>query len=262
MPELPDVELLARRLRRAAAGRTIRRVRVLSPATIRSSSPAAFSRFLRGRRIEAVERRGKYLLIRLSSGATAVAHLRMTGDFEVVPARRAVHPHTRVIFNLGAQDMRFVDQRRFGHIDLVPHQDLAKFAPLASVGMEPLSADFTFEGFRALMAGRRGTVKSALLRQDLLAGIGNLYADEILWRARIAPTRAISSLAPVRLRRLYRAVRTVLKEAVRGLSRHGRPVGALLEVRESDRPCPRCGRILTVSTVAGRTTYACSRCQR
>lgn len=144
----------------------------------------------------------------------------------------------------------------------ISHEDLERFAPLTKVGVEPLNSELTFDRFRALVAHRRGAVKSVLLRQDLLAGIGNLYADEILWQARIAPTRAVLSLGPARLRRLYRAVRTVLADAVRGLSRHGRPVGKLLGVREPDRPCPRCGHILTVSRVAGRTTYFCSRCQR
>lgn len=262
MPELPDVELVARRLQRAAAGRMIRAVRVLTPATVRSHSPTAFIRVLRGRRIEHVKRRGKYLLIGLNGGLTLVAHLRMTGDFEVVRTDRPVHPHTRVILNLGAHDLRFVDQRRFGHMDLVAAASIHRLPPLQTIGVEPLSAEFTFAQFRSLLQHKRGTVKSVLLRQDLIAGIGNLYADEILWQAKIHPTCFVPSLGQMRSRRLYRAIRSVLANAVRGLSRYGRSGGRLLDVREAGAHCPRCGRPLRISTVAGRTTYACAFCQR
>lgn len=261
MPELPDVELVARQLRRTLVGRTIRSVRVLSPSTIRSPSPAAFVRLLRGQRIRSIERRGKYLLIQLR-GATLVAHLRMTGEFEVVPLRRPVHPHTRIIFNLGARDLRFVDQRRFGHMDLVPQDELARFAPLLKIGVEPLSPSLTFERFRALLGSRRGTVKSVLLHQDLMAGIGNLYADEILWQARLHPARQIPRLLPGEVSTLYRTIRSVLHRAVVGLSRSGRPVGRLLKLHESGSLCPRDGHPISIKRIAGRTTYFCTACQQ
>ena len=138
MPELPDVETVARRLRRTVGGRRITGVRVLAPPTVRSSPPRRFVRELTGRTVRTVDRRGKYLLIRLSGALTLIVHLRMTGDFELVPHAAPVHPHTRVILRFGRADLRFIDQRRFGHMDLVPSN--VEFAPVARLGLEPLSA--------------------------------------------------------------------------------------------------------------------------
>jgi formamidopyrimidine-DNA glycosylase len=237
-------------------------VRVLTPATIRSPSPTAFARRLRGRRVTAVDRRGKYLLIRLSDNLVLVAHLRMTGDFEVAARREELHPSTRVIFAVGRHEVRFVDPRRLGHMDLVPRADLERFPGLRTLGIEPLSKEFTAGRLRRLLSGRRGGIKSALLRQDLVAGIGNIYADEILWQTRLHPGRSVASLSAQELRRLHRHIRGVLSRATRSLSRYGEPVGDLLEARERGGHCPRCGRELTVETIAGRTTYYCSHCQR
>ena len=261
MPELPDVETVARRLRRTVGGRRITGVRVLAPPTVRSSPPRRFVRELTGRSVRTVDRRGKYLLIRLSGSRTLVVHLRMTGDFTLVPRATPVHPHTRVILQFGRADLRFIDQRRFGHMDLVPSN--VEFAPVARLGLEPLSASFTLTRWNALVHGRRGTIKSLLLRQDLIAGIGNIYADEILWQARVHPARPAHRLRDGELARLYRIVRRVLRRAVTNLSRYGRPVGRFLEVRgERDMPCPRCGRPIRAASIAGRTTYFCPHCQR
>jgi formamidopyrimidine-DNA glycosylase len=262
VPELPDVETVARRLRRALVGQRIRRVNVLTPPTIRSHAPASFARRLRGRTVKSVERRGKYLLIHLSGNLVLVAHLRMTGDFEVVAREENLHPSTRVIFAANAREVRFVDQRRFGHMDLVAQKDLSTFPGLRSLGIEPLSAEFTLSRLRELLQDRRGSVKSVLLRQDLIAGIGNIYADEILWQARLHPARAVDTLSAPQLRRLHRQIRRVLARATRLLSRYGSAVGDLLEVRERGGHCPRCGRRLAVETTAGRTTYYCPHCQR
>jgi formamidopyrimidine-DNA glycosylase len=237
-------------------------VRVLTPATIRSPSPAAFARRLRGRRVTAVDRRGKYLLIRLSGDVVLVAHLRMTGDFEVAVRSEELHPSTRVVFAVGRHEVRFVDPRRLGHMDLVPREDLDQFPGVRTLGVEPLSKEFTAARLRRLLSGRRGGIKSALLRQDLVAGIGNIYADEILWQARLYPRRTVDSLSPRDLKRLHLQIRRVLGRATRSLSRYGEPVGDLLEVRERGGRCPRCGRPLNVETIAGRTTYYCSHCQR
>lgn len=261
MPELPDVETVARRLRQTVAGRRIARVRVLTAATVRSPAPLAFVRQLRGRRIRAINRRGKYLLIRLDGGRVLIAHLRMTGDFVVVPRSAPIHPHTRVVLEVGRRDLRFVDQRRFGHMDLVASEDA--FALLRRVGVEPLGRSFTMRRWQQMLAGRRSTIKSLLLRQDLVAGIGNIYADEILWQAHIHPARPVHRLRPEETRRLYRTIRRVLRRAVTYLSRYGRPVGRFLDVRgERDGPCPRCGHPITAARIAGRTTYFCPRCQR
>jgi len=261
MPELPDVETVARRLRRTVVGRRITAVRVLTPGTVRSPHPRRFIRQLTGRIVRAVRRRGKYLLIQVNGPLTLIAHLRMTGDFELVPRMAPVHPHTRVILRFGSRDLRFIDQRRFGHMDLVP--SAAEFEPVGRLGIEPLGASFTFARWNALLDGRRGTIKSLLLRQDLIAGIGNIYADEILWQARVHPARPSHRLRPQDKTALHRIIRRVLSRAVAQLSRYGRPVGRFLEVRgEPDLPCPRCGHAIAVDRIAGRTTYFCPSCQR
>jgi formamidopyrimidine-DNA glycosylase len=261
MPELPDVETVRRMLQRAVGGRRIARVTVLSPSTIRSPAPRVFARRLRGRRIQGVDRRGKYLLIGLEGALTLVVHLRMTGDFAVAPRTEPRDRHTRVVFSMDGQELRFVDQRRFGHMDVLPTAELQAWG-LARLGMEPLDRRFTLEAFRRIVQGRRGALKALLLRQDLIAGIGNIYADEILFQARLQPARALGSLRSADIARLHRAIRTVLRRATTGLSRYGKPVGELLRARESGGACPRCGRPLIVSRVAGRTTYACRVDQR
>lgn len=262
MPELPDVETVARTLRREAVGRRIRRVRVLSPSTVRSPLPGRFASRLRGKRIEQVGRRGKYLLIDLEGDQTLIVHLRMTGGFASASRTDPIHPHTRVLFSFNGEELRFIDQRRFAHMDLVDARDVPTFAGLRRLGVEPLEDVFTLRRFRALLRGRRGTVKGFLLRQDVIAGIGNIYADEILFQARLLPWRPVESLRPAEAARLYRAIRTTLRRATARLSRYGKPSGALLAVRRAGGVCPRCGRALRTATVAGRTSYYCPACQR
>jgi formamidopyrimidine-DNA glycosylase len=262
MPELPDVETVARMLARRLRGRRITSARLLTPPTVRHPDPATFLRLMRGRRILDIGRRGKYLLIGLDRDLTLAVHLRMTGDFEVTPRRAPVHPHTRVIFSLGDAQLRFTDLRRFGHMDLLTPRQLAALPALARMGVEPLGPEFTLDRFREIVRTHRLGVKALLLRQDLIAGIGNLYADEILWQARLHPARSTASLRPARVLRLHRVIRAVLSRAVRLLSRYGRAVGVFLDAREREGRCPRCRHLLRVARVAGRTTYYCPRCQR
>jgi len=261
MPELPDVETVARRLRRTITARRIIGVRVLTPSTIRSPHPRWFIKRLTGCTVRGVARRGKYLLIRLDPPTTLAVHLRMTGDFEIVPPTRLVHPHTRVIVRFEDLDLRFVDQRRFGHMDLVSSEN--DFGPVTRLGVEPLGRSFTRKRWEAILDGRRGSIKSLLLRQDLIAGIGNIYADQILWQARVHPTRSVHRLRRQEVVRLHWIIRRVLRRAVVSLAHHGRAVGRFLEIRDKrDAPCPRCGRPITAVRVAGRTTYFCPHCQR
>jgi formamidopyrimidine-DNA glycosylase len=262
MPELPDVEAVARLLRRSTAGRRITRVEIRDRAVVRSPAPRLFAGRLRGRRIRTVRRRGKYLLVGVSGGLVMVGHLRMTGDFVVVPRRAPRRPHTRLVLGIGANDVRFVDQRRFGHVDLIGAGDVDAFPGLRTLGVEPLTPAFSPARFRAMLRGRRGTVKAFLLRQDRIAGIGNIYADEILFQARLDPARQGQTLRPAEVGRLYRSIRRVLRRAIAALSRRGRPVGDLVAVREPGGVCPRCGGTLRTATIAGRTTYFCPRCQR
>jgi formamidopyrimidine-DNA glycosylase len=260
MPELPEVETVARRLRRKIVGRRITGVQLLTPSTIRTPPPRQFVRDLNGSTVTGIGRRGKFLLIRLDPARTLVVHLRMTGGFEVVPRSAPLHAHTRVILKLGGLELRFIDQRRFGHMDLVKAEET--FAPLQRMGSEPLERAFTLPRWHQILAGRRGTVKSLLLRQDLVAGIGNLYADEILWQARVHPARLVHTLRPEEIRRLHGTTRRVLRRAVLQVPRYGHSVGRFMDVREADALCPRCGHPLRTARIAGRTTYFCPRCQR
>ncbi len=194
-----------------------------------------------------------------------VAHLRMTGDFVVARPDEPRPPHTRLIFALGSRDLRFVDQRRFGHVDLLDltrHGGLAAWEPLRRLGAEPLDPAFSLRRLREIFGARRSVLKILLLRQDLVAGIGNIYADEILFQARLSPMRGLASLQRAEWTRLYRAIRTVLGRAVDSLSRRGQPVGRLLAVRGRSEACPRCRRALRTAPVGGRTTYYCGFCQR
>jgi formamidopyrimidine-DNA glycosylase len=262
MPELPDVELVARRLRRSVARRRVTRVAIRDRSVVRSPAPRLFARLLRGRRIRTVGRRGKYLLVHLGGGLVMVGHLRMTGDFVVVPRRDPIHPHTRLVLGLGPRDIRFVDQRRFGHVDLIAAGELETFPGLRALGVEPLTPAFSLDRLRALIDRRRGGLKAFLLRQDLIAGIGNLYADEILFQARLHPSRSLRNLRPAQVRALHRSIRGALRRGIASLSGRGRPIGDFVEAREKGGTCPRCGGPLRVATIGGRTTYYCPRCQR
>lgn len=262
MPELPDVENVAAMLRRRTRGRRIRNVRLLTASTVRFPDPRTFARLLRGRRIGDIRRRGKYLLMTLDGDLTLVVHLRMTGDFVMKRRNDPVDRYTRVTFRFDHAQLHFTDQRRFGHMDLLTPNQLSTFPGLLRMGIEPLEPEFTLSRFRQILRDRRGTLKSVLLRQDLIAGIGNIYADEILWQARLHPARGAATLPADQIARLHRTIRRVLRRAVEGLSRHGRPIGKFLEARQPGGVCPRCGRSLRISTVAGRTTYTCPFCQR
>ena len=213
-----------------------------------------------------------------------VGHLRMTGDFVVVARRERLRPHTRLVLGLGARDLRFVDQRRFGHVDLIAAGALETFPGLRALGVEPLTPAFSLDRLRALVDDRRGALKGFLLRQDLIAGIGNIYADEILFQARLHPGRPLRSLRSPQVRALHRSIRAALRRGIAALSGRGRLAGRrprkrlevlrrrgrrssvregdLVAVREKGGACPRCGAPLRVTTVAGRTTYFCRRCQR
>jgi len=262
MPELPDVEFVVRMLRRRTVGRRIARVTVLDRSVVRSPTPALFARRLRGRVVQRVHRRGKYLLVALSGGTTVVGHLRMTGEFVVLPRREPPRRHTRLVIGLDDRDIRFIDQRRFGHVDLVATGAVDDVKGLRGLGLEPLSPAFTLEQFRDLVRARRGALKGFLLRQDVIAGIGNLYADEILYHARLHPAQQTHALRPQEVRRLYHAIRTVLTRAIRALSRRDGPVGELLRVRTRDGVCPRSRHRLRTATISGRTAYFCPHCQR
>jgi formamidopyrimidine-DNA glycosylase len=266
MPELPEVEFAARRLREAVLGHTIAHVETGHRAQARHLPPAA-RRALAGRRIEQVERRAKVQLIHLSDGAVLEVHFRMTGDWEFTTRADAPPPHERV--RLDTEEgvrVSLVDARAFS---VVRRHAPGTFTGI-DAGPEPLSDDFTVDGLRAALARRRAPIKPVLLDQQLVAGVGNIYASEALWEARINPTTAANRLSRARVERLRDAVRHVLATAPQGRYWEWRDDSGA-PVRESDiwrvygragDPCRRCGAPIAQVTQAGRSTFWCRRCQR
>ncbi|MEA2418488.1 MAG: formamidopyrimidine-DNA glycosylase, partial [Thermoleophilaceae bacterium] len=194
MPELPEVETIRRQLAPALEGRRIESVRVRDPRWSEPAPPEAIEDALRGRGIERVDRRGKYLIVSLEDDVHLVMHLRMTGNL-LITAEREDPAHLRV--DIGLDDGRrllFVDVRRFGTGDVLLGSDALADYFESRLGVEPLSADFTAEALRALARGRKAPVKAFLLNQERIAGVGNIYADEALFRAKIHPLRTVGTL--------------------------------------------------------------------
>ena len=259
MPELPEVERAARMLRRAAAGRTIDRVTLIHPALKRRVS-AHRLRTLRGATITGILRRGKHQLLSLDDGRVLHVHFRMTGDWHVGASDDPVPGFARATIDLtDGTRISLVDPRALSSVELHP----VGASPLDRLGIEPGDATLTPSMLLAAFARRRGPIKPVLLDQSIIAGIGNIYASEALWRAKISPTAVAAGLTRQRIRRLIDAIRVVLGQAARVPGRYQ-------EARESTRiavygregdPCRRCGTPIERIVQAGRSTYFCPRCQ-
>ena len=275
MPELPEVETVARDLRRhllpdgEGSGPRITGGRVAWTRTLRDEDPARFVEGVTGRRIEAIGRRGKQVLIDLDGGAFLTVHLKMTGQLFVVPSDRRIDPYERLALALDdGRELRFRDIRKFGRVGLYGADD----HPFDGVGPEPLDDRFTLREFRRRIRGRRARLKPLLVDQAFVAGVGNIYADEALWRSKLHPLRSAASLRPRDERALYRNVREILAEAV---ERRGSSIddytapdgdGEMQEnldvYQRTGLPCHRCGRPIRRIVVGIRSTHFCSFCQR
>jgi formamidopyrimidine-DNA glycosylase len=273
MPELPEVETVARGLRAVLPGRRILAVHL--GKTDFMDAPAAVQRGLPGRTIEGIERRGKFLVLWLSpasgtSQAGLLVHLGMTGQLLALPAAQPVGKHTHVVLDLDdGQQLRYADMRRFGQMALLDQAAVEE--RLGALGAEPL--ELGEKAFWARIASRRTRVKALLLDQRVLRGIGNIYADESLWRARIHPARLGNTLRNDELSRLYRAIRRVLRRAIelRGssiadyLDAEGR-AGEFQRLHRAygreGESCFRCKAKIRRMIVAGRSSYYCPKCQR
>ncbi|MBM3559419.1 MAG: bifunctional DNA-formamidopyrimidine glycosylase/DNA-(apurinic or apyrimidinic site) lyase [Alphaproteobacteria bacterium] len=283
MPELPEVETTRRGLAAALLGRRLVRVEVRQPR-LRFPVPIGFVQHLTGRRIEAIDRRAKYMLVRLDSADTMILHLGMSGRLRVyalgnAPPPPERHDHIILATDDGAE-VRFNDARRFGFVDLVAGRDLAAHPMLASLGPEPLDTAFTPAVLSAALAGKRTPVKAALLDQKTVAGLGNIYVSEALFRAGISPRRSAHTVAGARAGRLVPAIRHVLEEAIavggsslRDFRRADGELGCFqTRFAVYDRAGGRCGDPLadcdgTTCCVrrlvqAGRSTFYCPRRQR
>ena len=261
MPELPEVEFAATRLRQAVAGRVIDRLEALHPSQ-QKHLPDAVRRDAAGRTIERVERRAKIQLVHLNDGAILEVHFRMTGDwaFTRVGDEPPRHERVRLETTCGVR-VSLVDSRALGVVRLHAPGTFV----LPAIGPEPLTDDFTAEGFRTALARRRGPIKPALLDQKLVAGVGNIYASEALWEARIHPATAANTLSRERVTRLREAIRHVLATAPteRYYGRDDVDEHEIWRVYGRDgEACRRCGASLNRLPQAGRSTFYCARCQR
>jgi len=279
VPELPEVEIVRQGLERGVTGRRIDTVEVLHPRAIRRHVAGSedFVALLRGRRIESAQRRGKYLWLPLDSGDALTGHLGMSGQLLVVPPDKPAETHLRVrlTFDDGGRELRFVDQRTFGGLfvvagggdDLVP-------GDIAHIARDPLDPAFDDAEFAKALRRRRSGVKRALLDQSLVSGVGNIYADESLWRAKLHYDRQCASLTRPDVTRLLAAVRDVLAQSLTAggtsfdalyVSTEG--VSGLFQRRlevygRAGEPCSRCGTPIRRDAFMNRSSYFCPRCQR
>ncbi|MHB8641332.1 MAG: bifunctional DNA-formamidopyrimidine glycosylase/DNA-(apurinic or apyrimidinic site) lyase [Gaiellaceae bacterium] len=275
MPELPEVETVRRRLEPVLVGRRFEHVEINDQRLTRPDDPTEVAAELTGERVAAVERRGKYLLVRFDSGRVLLIHLRMTGNVLHLPeGADAVDddPHRRAVVNLDdGSDVAFRDVRRFGTWLLIEPGELDAYLALR-LGGEPLERAFTTKLLTARLAERRAPIKAALLDQRTIAGLGNIYVDEALWRARIHPLTPAGDLDPGQLKALRAAIRKALAA---GIARQG---ATLRDYRQPDgssgrmqhefkvygrggEPCERCGTPIAKTRVAGRGTWYCPSCQ-
>ncbi|GGQ91554.1 Fpg/Nei family DNA glycosylase [Streptomyces aurantiogriseus] len=258
MPELPDVEGFRKVLESCAKGRIIQRVEVRDAGVLHDVSPRRLRDALEGRRFTEPERRGKWLLAR-TGGPTLMLHFGMTGQLVCGRPDDAVEAHDRVLFTLGRErQLRYRDQRKLQGLWLA--DDDSEVARLLDrQGPDAMTVDR--EEFEAALSSRRGSVKTALTDQSVLAGLGNLLADEILWRARLRPSSRTSDLTEADRRRLYTDMRRTLRSAVTAGCVPPRD-SWLTGHRDDPTPtCPRCGSLLRRSRMAGRGTVWCPRCQ-
>jgi len=295
MPELPEVETVARDLQRSVAGAVIADAEVRWERTIRHPLPSErFVAELRGAAIRRVGRRAKSVLLHLADGRVLTVALRMTGALIVAPAGTPDDPYARVVFRLAdGRELRYRDVRKFGRIGLWERGGLARrtaktgpgrrvrerHAPyrvgdvFARHGPEPLARAFSAARLAVRLHGRSARLKTLLLDQSFIAGVGNIYADEALWRARLHPLRAADTLSEAEVRGLHRAVRAVLRQGIanRGASftdyvgadgQPGANAERLAVYRRTGEPCLRCGREVARIVVGQRSTHFCPRCQR
>ncbi len=274
MPELPEVETISRDLRAKIVGHTIERAEVFWEREVGYPSIPEFMEFIRGRCVENTGRRAKYVVINLADNATLLVHLKMTGQLLYTPATDPPNPYTRVLFHLDrGMQLRFVDIRKFGRMYLVEANRFQDFPKIAELGPEPLEEAFTLKAFKSLLSKRKGRIKPLLMNQGFLAGMGNIYVDEALFRSKIHPLRPVDSLTPKHIASLHQNIVDVLEESIanRGSSidDYRDPAGqkGYHQVRlkvygRSEQPCLTCGTPIRKIVVAGRGTHFCSKCQR
>jgi formamidopyrimidine-DNA glycosylase len=274
LPELPEVETILRSLKSKVLHQRIEKVTVINKKTIKKPEPEVFTRCLKEQEITGLDRHGKYLLFEISSSMVMVVHLRMSG--RLVYKETAFQPgkYTCVIFYLEeGRELHFQDMRKFGTMHLIRLAEVDVFPPLSILGPDALDPQLTLEHFIDRLQSRRGPVKGVLLNQSFIAGIGNIYANEILWVAGIHPERKADSLQLLEQEKLYQATRDVLETAVKyrgttlrdyvdGDGNRGEYQKHLRAHGREGEPCPRCGHPIIRIKQCGRSSYYCDLCQK
>jgi len=274
VPELPEVETIRARLAPVLEGRRLERVAIVDPRLTRPLDPIEVAAELEGEQIEALARRGKYLVVRFRSGRSLLIHLRMTGSFHYGPSGTLQDdPYRRAVVTLdNGSDVGYKDVRRFGTWLLLEPGELEPYLAVR-LGAEPLEPGFTTRFLGERLSDRRAPVKAALLDQRTVAGLGNIYADEALWRARVHPLKPAGTVERAELRSIRRGIRRALEL---GIARQGAtlrdysaPDGSRGSMQEefkvygrAGEPCPRCGTPIEKTRAAGRGTWYCPSCQR
>jgi formamidopyrimidine-DNA glycosylase len=273
VPELPEVETIASDLRPHLVGRTIVSCELRFPTIVRHPEPEVFADLIAGHRIESVKRRGKYILIALGDERLLVVHLGMTGQLRLVSRETPIPNHTHAIFTLDdGRQLRYRDPRRFGRLLLGTEAGLREARAMPKLGPEPIDPDFTADGLYQALRRRKAPLKAVLLDQKALAGVGNIYADESLHRARLRPDRIAGGVSRKSARRLHESLRDSLLTAIRNRGSSvdtyrdawgevGGQQEVLLVYGRAGQPCYTCGRPLSAVRIAGRTTVFCRRCQ-
>jgi formamidopyrimidine-DNA glycosylase len=273
VPELPEVETVRASLDQVLTGRTFARVEITDPRLTRPFDPDAVARALTGERVDAVSRRGKYLIVRFESGRVLLVHLRMTGSFRHAPAGSpGDDPHVRAVVRLDdGSDVAYRDVRRFGTWLLTDTAELDEYLA-ARLGREPLERGFGPAALAERLAGRRAPLKAALLDQRTVAGLGNIYVDEALWRARLHPLMPARDVTADDARALVRGIRAALRLGIARqgatLSDYAQPDGRRGRMQDEFRvygreggPCDRCGTPIEKTRAGGRGTWFCPTCQ-
>lgn len=273
MPELPEVETIRRSLEPKISGLRIQKVAVFNEKTIKYPSPHLFVSSLQGEEIIGMDRWGKYLITEIGSSLALVIHLRMTGALILLDSGVAVSKYTRVIFYLDqGKELHFHDVRKFGTMHLISRQQLDDFPPFRVLGYDALDPRLTLSVFMERIKGRSGQIKGLLLNQSFIAGIGNIYANEILWKAGIQPSRTVDSLSIREQERLYQAMGdiiqlaikhhgTTLRDYVDGDGNRGEFQNMLSVHGREGETCPCCGERIVRIKQGGRGTYFCPCCQ-
>lgn len=269
MPELPEVQTIINDLKKKIIGRKIIDIRTITKSIWRNGPPP--QRKIVGAKVSNIERKGKYILIRLSCGRTLVTHLKMTGRYTIESKGKIKNKHTHCVFVFDEFELHFSDVRRFGFLDLIGISDINSTKYLIKIGPDPF--EINKGEFIRLIQSKKRIIKPLLMDQTVISGLGNIYADEALFRAGIHPRKNSSKISKVRAGNLYGSIIEILDNAIRargssvsdyvdGSGRRGGYQHEHLVYGKEGEPCPKCGRAIKREKIGGRSAHYCTRCQR